>query len=120
MTIRDPLPGEIALAVSQQAELYATEYGWNNEYEALAMEIAAKFVREFKPGRERCWIAELDGEVVGAVFLVQVDDAPRNCACCMSNRMRADWASVGDWSTNASHSRGAPVIANWCCGPTMS
>ncbi len=72
---RDPLPGEIALAMSRQAALYSAEYGWNTEYEALAMEIAAKFIREFRPGSERCWIAELDGEVVGAVFLVHVDDA---------------------------------------------
>jgi len=74
VAVRDPLPGEIALAMSQQAALYAAEYGWNNEYEALAMEIAAKFIREFKPGRERCWIAEMDGEIIGAVFLVYVSD----------------------------------------------
>jgi GNAT superfamily N-acetyltransferase len=73
--IREPQPGEIALAMSQQAKLYAAEYGWSNEYEALAMEIAAKFIREFRPGKERCWIAEVEGEVAGAVFLVRVDDA---------------------------------------------
>jgi DNA-binding MarR family transcriptional regulator/GNAT superfamily N-acetyltransferase len=74
VTLRDPLPGEIALAMSQQAKLYAAEYGWTDEYEALAMEIAAKFIREFKPERERCWIAEVEGEIAGAVFLVRVDD----------------------------------------------
>jgi N-acetylglutamate synthase-like GNAT family acetyltransferase len=34
-------------------------------------EIAAKFIRNFDPGRERCWLAERAGEVVGSVFLVK-------------------------------------------------
>jgi DNA-binding MarR family transcriptional regulator/GNAT superfamily N-acetyltransferase len=74
VTFREPSPGDIAKVVSQQAALYAAEYGWNAEYEALAMEIAARFIREFRPGRERCWIAEMGGAIVGAVFLVLVSD----------------------------------------------
>jgi len=41
--------------------LYAREFGWNVEYEALVAEIVAKFVRDFDPKRERCWIAEKNG-----------------------------------------------------------
>ncbi len=68
---RDPKPGEVALIVSRQAALYAAEYGWNTGYEALAMEIASAFLRDFKPERERCWVADLDGQLAGAVFMVE-------------------------------------------------
>lgn len=55
--------------------MYAQEYGWNNEYEALTAEIIARFIREFDPARERCWIAEKDGKVIGSVFIVREDDS---------------------------------------------
>ncbi len=75
LLLREPEPGDLGLVVSRQARLYAEEYGWNREYEALVAEIVAGFVRDFDPARERCWIAERDGEVVGSVFVVRQDDA---------------------------------------------
>lgn len=72
--LRDPQPGDLGWIVSRQAELYAQEYGWNEEYEALVAEIAARYIREFKPGRERCWIAEKNGRRVGSVFVIQRDE----------------------------------------------
>ena len=58
--------GRIASATSagsieRQSRLYAEEYGWNGEYEALVAEIGAAFIRNFQPGKEFCWIAEMDG-----------------------------------------------------------
>ncbi len=72
--LRDPQPGDMGLVVQQQAALYAREYGWNWEFEALVAEIVAKYLREFEPASERCWIAEKDGEVVGSVFVIRHDD----------------------------------------------
>lgn len=72
--LRDPLPGDMGLVVANQAMVYAREYGWNAEYEALVAEIVAKFIREFDRSRERCWIAEKDGRMVGSVFVVRQDD----------------------------------------------
>ena len=63
--------GDMGLIVYRQAVLYAEEYGWNDEYEALICEIAARFLRDFKPGRERCWVAEREGEIAGSVFVVE-------------------------------------------------
>ncbi|HEU4852425.1 MAG TPA: GNAT family N-acetyltransferase [Telluria sp.] len=73
--LRDPRAGDMGWIVHRQAVLYAQEYGWNSEYEALVAEIVAKFVREFDPASERCWIAEQDGKVVGSVFVVRQDEA---------------------------------------------
>ncbi|PIF10926.1 bifunctional helix-turn-helix transcriptional regulator/GNAT family N-acetyltransferase [Janthinobacterium sp. 13] len=72
--LRNPQPGDMGWIIHRQAVLYAQENGWNNEYEALVADILAKFVREFDPARERCWIAEKDGKVIGSVFIVRQDD----------------------------------------------
>jgi DNA-binding MarR family transcriptional regulator/GNAT superfamily N-acetyltransferase len=72
--LRDPRPGDMGWIVHRQAELYAQEYGWNSEYEALVAEIVARFLRAFDPACERCWIAEQNGRVVGSVFVVRADE----------------------------------------------
>jgi len=69
--LRDPAPGDIGWVVQLHGEVYAREYGWNMEFEALVADIAAQFVRKFQPAWEKCWIAELDGQRVGAVFVVR-------------------------------------------------
>ncbi|BEP91666.1 helix-turn-helix domain-containing GNAT family N-acetyltransferase [Acidovorax sp. A79] len=69
--LRDPVPGDIGWVVQQHGEIYWREYGWDSRFEALVADIAAQFVRKFQPGWERCWIAELEGERVGAVFVVR-------------------------------------------------
>lgn len=73
--LRDPRSGEMGWIVHRQSVLYEQEYGWNAEYEALVAEIVAKFIREFDPKWERCWIAEKDGKVVGSVFIVRQDES---------------------------------------------
>lgn len=72
--LRDPQPGDMGWIIHRQAVLYAQEYGWNYEYEALIVGILAKFVREFEPASDRCWIAEKDDKVVGSVFIVRQDE----------------------------------------------
>ncbi|RZJ12761.1 MAG: GNAT family N-acetyltransferase [Acidovorax sp.] len=69
--LRDPAPGDIGWVVQQHGEIYWREYGWDSRFEALVADIAAQFVRKFQPEWERCWIAELEGERVGAVFVVR-------------------------------------------------
>ena len=68
--LRPHRPGDVGWVVHRHAALYAQEYGWNEEFEALVAEVGAKFIRDYDPERERCWIAERDGEPVGSVFLV--------------------------------------------------
>ncbi len=69
--LRDLRPGDLGWVVQQHGELYAREYGLDARFEALVADIAARFVRKFQPGWERAWIAELDGQRVGSVFLAR-------------------------------------------------
>ncbi|HET6159205.1 MAG TPA: helix-turn-helix domain-containing GNAT family N-acetyltransferase [Dongiaceae bacterium] len=72
--LRPHQPGDMGWVVQRHGALYAQEYGWDETFEALVAEIAAKFIREFDPKKERAWIAEKDGENVGCVFLVRDSD----------------------------------------------
>ena len=69
--LRQHQPGDMGWIVHRQAILYAEEYGWDGTYEALAAEIVAQFIKNYDPKCERCWIAEKDGERVGAVFVAK-------------------------------------------------
>lgn len=71
IVLRDPKPGDMGWVVQQHGEIYAHEYGWNSEFEALVASIVSKYLKDFQPDSEKCWIAELDGERVGAVFVVR-------------------------------------------------
>lgn len=68
--IREWRPGDMGLITAQQAVFYRAAYGWGDGMEALIGEITSRFIREFRPGREQCWVAERDGELLGSVFLV--------------------------------------------------
>lgn len=64
-------PGDMGWVVHRHGVLYAQQYGWNEQFEALVAQIVAEFIQNYNPARERCWIAEMDGEIVGSVFVVQ-------------------------------------------------
>lgn len=73
-TLRPFRAGDLGIIGGRQAALYAEEWDWGQPLEALIYEISAKFLRDFKHGREQCWVAERDGKILGGVFLCE-DDA---------------------------------------------
>jgi GNAT superfamily N-acetyltransferase len=71
VTLRGLLPGDMGWIVMMHGEVYAREYGWNLEFEALVAQIAGKVLERFDPAWERVWVAERGGERLGAVVLVR-------------------------------------------------
>jgi DNA-binding MarR family transcriptional regulator/GNAT superfamily N-acetyltransferase len=72
--LRDPAPGDYGWIVKRHAELYAQEYKWREPFEGVCAQIVADFVNTFDAKRERCWIAEIDGENVGSIFIAKDSD----------------------------------------------
>lgn len=69
--LRPHQPGDIGWVTHRQGVIYNQEYGWDETFEAFVAEILSKFVLTFNPKRERSWIAERDGEIVGSVFCAE-------------------------------------------------
>jgi DNA-binding MarR family transcriptional regulator/GNAT superfamily N-acetyltransferase len=72
--LREPRPGDFGWIVKRNAELYAQDYGWVAPFEGVCAQIVADFVNKYDASRERGWIAEIDGENVGAVMLANDGD----------------------------------------------
>ena len=72
--LRPPRPGDFGWIVKRNAELYAQDYGWVAPFEGVCAQIVADFVNKYDESRERCWIAEIDGENVGTVMLADDGD----------------------------------------------
>ncbi|WP_282699332.1 helix-turn-helix domain-containing GNAT family N-acetyltransferase [Streptomyces sp. CC219B] len=75
VVLREPHPGDLGWIVQRNAALYASQFGWNADYEGLVARIVADFAEDHDPHLERVWIAELDGRPVGCVMCVR-DEAP--------------------------------------------
>lgn len=73
-SLRQHRPGDMGWVVQRHGELYWQEYAWDERFEALVADIAARFVQDLDQQRERCWIAEREGERLACVFLVKSSD----------------------------------------------
>lgn len=73
VTLRRLEPGDLGWVVQRHGALYADEYGWDTDFEALVAKIVSDYRQDFAPGRENAWIAELDGARAGCIFCCQRD-----------------------------------------------
>jgi len=120
--LRRPRPGDMGWVIQRHGALYAREYGWGEEFEALVADIVAKFIGHHDRKRERCWIAELDGENVGSVFCVKKTEAvarlrlllveprarglgigKRLVAECVGFARKVDYRRLTLWTNNVLH-----------------
>jgi DNA-binding MarR family transcriptional regulator/GNAT superfamily N-acetyltransferase len=69
--LRQHEPGDMGWVIHMHGRLYAEEYGWDERFEALVAQICSDFITHYNPHKERCWIAEMDGQIVGSAFVVQ-------------------------------------------------
>ena len=75
-TLREHRPGDMGVVVALEGKGYVDQFGWDGSFEALAARIVADFIDHFNPEKERCWVAEIDGQHVGHIFLVQHPEQP--------------------------------------------
>jgi DNA-binding MarR family transcriptional regulator/GNAT superfamily N-acetyltransferase len=71
VVLRDPRPGEYGWVVQRHGALYSAEYGWDERFEGLIAKVVANFVEKRDQAKERCWIASIDDEPRGCVFIVR-------------------------------------------------
>jgi GNAT superfamily N-acetyltransferase len=69
--LRPHQTGDVGWIVQRHGVLLREEYGWNDQYEAHVTETMARFLHGFDAARERCWMAERNGETVGSALLTQ-------------------------------------------------
>lgn len=73
-TLRSFGPGDMGMITARQARLYRETFGWNEHIEIVAGQVTTDFLRNFKPSREQCWIAEVEGQMAGSVMLTDEGD----------------------------------------------
>lgn len=70
MKIRSYKPEDIEWITYRHGIIYTEEYEWDETFETLVSEILTQFIQHHDPQREQIWVAELDGERVGSIMIV--------------------------------------------------
>jgi GNAT superfamily N-acetyltransferase len=73
--LRSHRPSDMRWVVQLHNKVRLEEFGFNREFEEMVAGVVADFVKSYDPKLEHCWVAEIEGEPVGCVFLVKKSDA---------------------------------------------
>ena len=96
IVIRTHRIGDIGWAIERHGQLYADEFDLNEEFEALVATLFAQFVSKHDPATERMWVAEVDGERAGCVFVVRnADDSTAAQLRCLLVDPKARGLGIG-------------------------
>ncbi|WP_245914878.1 hypothetical protein [Nocardia fluminea] len=92
-------PGDLGWTVMAHGEVYAEQFGWNTDFEAMVAGIVGAYATGHDPAREGAWIAELDGERAGCVFCVRGDEpgVAKLRTLLVTPRPRAASGSAPNW-----------------------
>jgi GNAT superfamily N-acetyltransferase len=71
VTLRQHRSGDLGWIVHRHGVLYSMEYGYDHRFEAIVAKVAGEFLEHFDAKRERCWIAEREGKILGSVLLMK-------------------------------------------------
>lgn len=71
--LRDPEPGDFGWIILIHGARYAQDYNFDTSFEGIVADIIAQYINNHNPKRERCWIAEHAGSIVGSVFVTEAD-----------------------------------------------
>jgi DNA-binding MarR family transcriptional regulator/GNAT superfamily N-acetyltransferase len=66
-------PGDLGWVVQRHGEIYADEFGWNQDFEGLVAGVVADYHRHLDPRWENAWIATVDGVRAGCIFCCRKD-----------------------------------------------
>jgi len=64
-------PGDIGYLIYLHGMLYAKEYGYDQTFEVYVAHGLVEFIHAFNPYRDRIWLAEVNGRIVGSIAVVR-------------------------------------------------
>ncbi len=111
VVIRRHRPGDNGPSLPARPVSMPPNMAGTTRFEALAAEIGAAFLRKNDPARERAFIADRGGEVVGSVFCVDAGEGVAKLRMLYVEPRSAARVWENGWCASASPSPARPAIA---------
>lgn len=73
-SVRTFFTGDMGMITARQAILYHESHGWDAPMEVLLGDVTSRFLRDYRDGRDQCWVAESGGAMAGSVFVVDAGE----------------------------------------------
>ena len=110
-------PGDVGWVIRRHATLYQEEFGWDGSFEGMVAEVATDFLNRGDSPRDRCWIAELEGEPVGSVFIMEKSKTIAQLRLMLVDPRRVASGSARGWLMKPSSFLDATDTRRFSSGP---